>query len=224
MTLMNRLTNALLKTAIRILCKVDDSELKKVPQKGPMIIIANHISFYEAPIIYLYLRPRRTIALAKKELWDSFATRKLMEWWESIPINRGSMDREALRKSFQVLDDGDFFCIAPEGTRSRTGQIQRGKEGTAFIATKKDAPILPVAHFGIENFTKNIKRLRRTPVTFKVGKPFVITEKRRFSAQERQQISDEMMRRLASLLPEHMQGYYKDSIHDEYRFTREVDM
>jgi len=222
MTLMNRIMNSLLKLGIRLLFKVDDSELKQIPQSGPMIIIANHITFYEAPIYYLFLRPRRTIALAKKELWNSFVTRKLMEWWETIPVVRGAMDREAMRKSFQVLDEGNFFCVAPEGTRSRSGKLKQGKAGTAFIAIKKPVPILPIAHYGIQQFSRNIRRLRRTRFVFRVGQPFVIKESRRFSSEERQQITDEMMRRLAQLLPEDMRGYYADSMDEPFICTEEV--
>lgn len=223
MTLANRIGNFLIKGLLHIGCKLDTAELNKLPAKGPMIIITNHISFLEAPILYLFMQPRRTIALGKTELWESFATRTLMNWWECIPVKRGEADRKALKECFAVLDKGDFLCIAPEGTRSPEGTLQRGHAGTSFIAIKKQVPILPVVHIGIENFPKNIKKLKRTPVSIRTGKPFILTlEKQRLNAVERQDITDEMMRRMAVLLPKKNQGYYADKIDLPWKYTREM--
>jgi 1-acyl-sn-glycerol-3-phosphate acyltransferase len=101
----------------------------------------------------------------------------------------------------------------------------QGKAGTSFIAAKSGVPILPIANWGIENYTKNIKRLRRTRVNFKVGTPFVIsTEKKRFSAEERQQITDEMMIRIAELLPESYRGFYAERVGEARQFTADVSL
>ncbi len=224
MTLANRIGNILIKGLMHIACKLDIKELEKVPQKGPMIIIANHISFMEAPILYLFMRPRRTIALGKAELWDSVVTRTLMNWWECIPVRRGEIDMKSIKECFSVLEKGDFLCIAPEGTRSSKGTLNQGQAGTSFIAIKQLVPMLPVVHIGLENFSKNIKRLKRTPVKIRVGKPFtLILEKKRFNSDERQEITDEIMRRIAVLLPKVNQGYYADSMHLPWKYTKEQE-
>lgn len=224
MTLANRISNALLSLVLRITCRLDIQDLKdKVPMEGPMIIVSNHISTLEGPLLYLFMRPRHTIALAKQELWEKSFTRHLMQWWECIPVNREGMDREALNACFSVLDRKDILCIAPEGTRTEDGRLIQGKAGTGFIAFKKKVQILPIANYGIEDFSKNIRRLRRTPVTIKVGKPFIIeSDKRRLNNEERQQVTDEMMLRIAELMPSEYHGFYADKVGSPYIFTKDV--
>jgi 1-acyl-sn-glycerol-3-phosphate acyltransferase len=225
MTLANRIGNVIIKGLLHISCKLDIKELQKIPEKGPMIILANHISFMEAPILYLFMQPRRTIALGKIELWESSASRTLMNWWECIPVRRGEIDMKSIKECFSVLDKGDILCIAPEGTRSPEGTLNRGQAGTSFIAIKKQVPMLPVIHIGLENFSKNIKRLKRTPVKIRVGKPFtLILEKKRFNSDERQEITDEIMRRMAVLLPVENQGYYADTLKLPWKYTKEQDL
>jgi len=225
MTIANRIGNVIIKGLMHISCKLDVKELQNVPKNGPMILLANHISFMEAPILYLFMQPRRTIALGKIELWNSLATRTLMNWWECIPVRRGEIDIKSIKECFSVLDKGDFLCIAPEGTRSPQGILNRGQAGTSFIAIKQKVPMLPVVHIGLENFSKNIKRLKRTPVKIRVGKPFtLILEKKRFNSDERQEITDEIMRRMALLLPVENQGYYADTLHLPWKYTEEQDL
>jgi 1-acyl-sn-glycerol-3-phosphate acyltransferase len=225
MTIANRITNAVLRGIFSLTCKIDRSQFDPVPENGPFILVINHLSALEAPLLYLFLRPRRTIALAKKELWGNAFTRKIMQWWECIPLDRDGMDRQALNEGFRVLKNSDILCIAPEGTRSPDNMLIEGKAGTSFIASKSGVPILPIANWGIEDFTKNIKRLRRTRVHFKVGTPFVIkTDKKRFSAEERQQITDEMMIRIAELLPESYRGFYAERIGEPRQFTADVSL
>jgi 1-acyl-sn-glycerol-3-phosphate acyltransferase len=225
MAIANRITDAILRGIFSLTCRIDWSQLESVPKNGPYILVINHLSTLEAPLLYLFLRPRRTIALAKKELWEHVFTRKIMQWWECIPLNREGMDRQALDRSFNVLQNNDILCIAPEGTRSPENMLIQGKAGTSFIAAKSGVPILPIANWGIENYTKNIKRLRRTRVNFKVGTPFVIsTEKKRFSAEERQQITDEMMIRIAELLPESYRGFYAERVGEARQFTADVSL
>ncbi len=186
-------------------------------------MIVNHVSNLEGPLMYLFMRPRKTIALAKRELWEHPVMRKLMQWWETIPIDRTGMDRAAMDECFAVIKRGDILCLAPEGTRSKHGMLQQGKDGVGYIAGKALVPILPVSHYGIEDFSRNIKRLRRTSVTITVGKPFVIElGGRRLSSDVRQAITDEMMRRLAETLPEAYRGFYADRMDEPYTFTRNM--
>ena len=81
MKISERIVNSLLRGLFRILFKVDTSPLKEVMQEGPAIIISNHISIFEGPLLYVFMQPRPLIALAKKELWDKAVTRYLMNIW-----------------------------------------------------------------------------------------------------------------------------------------------
>mgnify|MGYP001343377025 CR=1 FL=1 len=99
--------------------------------------------------------------------------------------------------------------MAPEGRESVTGALEDGNEGAAFIALKSGAPIVPVVMTGTENerIYGNMKKLRRTPVTFTVGKPFYLEE----SVNRRARLQDgtrQIMEKLASMLPESYRGNY----------------
>ncbi len=221
---MNRIANSIFRGILRTTCRMNQEELNKVPEHGPMIIVTNHINVLEGPLIYLFMRPRDTIAMAKQELWNHGFTKTIMNWWECIPINRGMLDREAMNSCFGILDEGKFLCIAPEGTRSPDGQLIQGKAGSGFIAAKKRVPILPIANCGMESYTKNLKRLRRTNVTIKVGKPFEIDlDKKRLTPDERQGITDEMMIRLAKLMPDSYHGFYASRVDDPLVLTKTIE-
>lgn len=211
MKLSERMINSLLRTFFRLFFRIDRSELSKVPQAGPLLMMVNHTSNLEGPMLYAFLQPRPLHALAKQELWKHKAMAYLMKTWKSIPVDRQNMGRSTMDACFKVLDEKHILAIAPEGTRSRDGNLQEGKGGVAFIAHKKDVPMLPVVVMGFESFSQNIKRLRRTVVTIKVGEVFEIIQKGgRIDADTRQALADEIMLRLAAMMPNEKRGHYKD--------------
>lgn len=203
--------NSLLRTFFRLFFRIDRSELAKVPQAGPLLMMVNHTSNLEGPMLYAFLQPRPLHALAKQELWEQKFMAYLMNMWKSIPVDRQNMGRSTMDACFKVLEDRHILAIAPEGTRSKDGNLQEGKGGVAFIAHKKDVPMIPVAVMGFPSFSKNIKRLRRTVITIKVGEVFEIVQKGgRIDADTRQALADEIMMRLAIMMPHEMRGHYKD--------------
>lgn len=215
--------NWVIRILLRILFRFDAAELKKIPDAGPMLMIVNHVSVFEGPLLYVYMRPRNTIALAKKQLWDHRVTRFLMRIWRTIPVDRGMMDREAMARCFRVLKQGDFLCIAPEGTRSKDGILKKGKEGIAYIASRGHVPIIPVVTYGFEKFKDYAKRCRRTPIGIKVGNPFeIIPQKGRLSSADRQAITSEMMLRMAQLMPSEYRGGYA-KLEAVFHYTRDMN-
>lgn len=211
MKLSERMINSLLRTFFRLFFRIDRSELAKVPQAGPLLMMVNHTSNLEGPMLYAFLQPRPLHALAKQELWEQKFMAYLMNMWKSIPVDRQNMGRSTMDACFKVLEDRHILAIAPEGTRSKDGNLQEGKGGVAFIAHKKDVPMIPVAVMGFPSFSRNIKRLRRTVITIKVGEVFEIVQKGgRIDADTRQALADEIMMRLAIMMPNEMRGHYKD--------------
>ena len=207
----NFIVNSLTRLAIILTVKIDKrsrGELRKVQKNGPALLISNHVSNIEGPVLYSYLRPRNTIALGKEELWKSWATRQMMEAWQCIPITRTGVDRKAIESCKGVLDRGDFLCMAPEGTRSRDGKLRKAKPGITLFS-RPDIPIIPVGIWGLENYGKNLKRLRRTPMNIRIGEPFYPpVSEGRLTGEKRQEQVDYMMSRIAELIPEEYRGYY----------------
>ena len=212
MTFKERVVNTAINLILRITCKIEMEGAEKIPREGPAILITNHTTNLEGPLFYLSLRPRRTRALAKTELWDHFFTRMAMEAWESVRVDRGGMDMKAIRSCFGVLDDGDFLCIAPEGTRSKNGALKKAMPGTTFFASRQGVPVYTMVQWGLLDLKKNMKKLRRTRVHLRCGDPFLIekTGGGKIRAEDREKMADEMMYQLADLLPEELRGYYSD--------------
>jgi 1-acyl-sn-glycerol-3-phosphate acyltransferase len=117
----------------------------------------------------------------------------------------------ALKEALSALEKGYIFGLAPEGTRNYNGKLKRALPGAVIIALHSGAPIIPIAHWGGENFMKNFKRFKRTDFHIRAGKPFRLNvEGVKITGEVRQQIVDEMMVELAKLLPEEYRGEYRD--------------
>lgn len=195
----------------RALCRIDAADLQRVPAQGPLILVSNHINFLEIPLVYTHLQPRPITGFVKSETWDDPFLRHLFNLWEGIPIRRGEPDLAALRKGLEALRQEKIVAISPEGTRSGHGRLQRGHPGVVTFALMSGAPLLPMVYFGGEALYRNLRRLRRTDFTIRVGKPFKLhTGGRKLTRELRQQIADEIMYQLAALLPAEYRGVYAD--------------
>jgi 1-acyl-sn-glycerol-3-phosphate acyltransferase len=203
--------NLTFKALTGLLCRVSAESLERIPERGPLIIVANHVNFIDLPIMYPRVYPRTVTGFAKVETWDNPLMAALFDILEAIPIHRGEVDITALRKALHVLEQGKIIAIAPEGTRSGDGRLRRGKPGVVMLALKSGAPLLPVVYYGGEKLRENIRRLRRTAIHIAVGEPFRIdTHGERITHDVREKMVDEIMYQLAALLPVDYRGYYKD--------------
>jgi 1-acyl-sn-glycerol-3-phosphate acyltransferase len=207
MGLRSAVVNGALNLVFRLLCRIDDAGLRRIPLRGPAVLIANHTSNLEAPLLYVRLRPRATIGLAKAELWRISITRMIMQAWSAIPLHRGRLDRAALARSARVLERGDFLCLAPEGRRSRSGELERGKAGAVWFAAERGVPIYPIAQWGVRTVMAELARGHRPRITIRVGRPFRVAAG--VHGDDLQAATDEMMLQLAQLLPETLRGYYR---------------
>jgi 1-acyl-sn-glycerol-3-phosphate acyltransferase len=203
--------NFILKWLIRAAVRIKDQELVKVPQSGPLIIVANHINFLEVPLLYSHLYPRPLTGWAKVETWKNPFFAWLFNLYNAIPIRRGESDLSALNKAIEAMKNRMIIAVSPEGTRSYVGSLQQGKPGVVLLALRSGAPIQPMAYYGGELFWKKILRLRRTDFVIKVGNPFTIdTHGQSLSRDVRQEITDQIMYQMAALLPPEYRGYYCD--------------
>lgn len=215
-----RVVNWVLRRVFQLVCRIDVEELKKIPSQGPYILVGNHVNFLEAPVLIPHLDPRPVTGVAKRESWKNPLFNFLFNQWEVIPIDRGTVDREAFRLSVEALEQGKMLAIFPEGTRSKDGCLLQGKPGVVALALRSKAPLIPMAFYGYENFWPNLKRLRRTDFHIVVGQPFCINTKgEALSRDTRQVITDEIMCKVAELLPEHYRGYYQDAGKTPYRYV-----
>jgi 1-acyl-sn-glycerol-3-phosphate acyltransferase len=200
-----------IKGVFTLLCRVDDAQLERVPSKGPLILVANHVNFLDVPVLFAHLSPRPVSALVKADNWDHYWARKFFEFCNSIPIHRGEIDFEAFRRAKAVLKDKRIVAIAPEGTRSNDGCLQKGRSGIVLLALRSGAPLQPLVYYGGEKFRTNVSCLRRTDFHIVTGSPFRLNPARAgLDRDVREKITTEIMYQLAALLPPAYRGAYAD--------------
>ena len=184
--------------------------LENIPPTGPAILMINHIAFVD-PFVVLHVAPRQIVPLAKIEVYDYPFVGIFPRMWGVIPVRREEFDRRAIQGALDVLRAGEIILVAPEATRSP--QLQQGKEGVAYLASRSGAPIIPIAIEGTEGFPSLpfLKRWRGPKVHVRFGRPFCFhTSKERLQRDQLRQMTDEAMYLLAAMLPEHRRGVYAD--------------
>jgi 1-acyl-sn-glycerol-3-phosphate acyltransferase len=216
-------TNSI-KGLTHVLCKIHADELKKVPHRGPLIIIANHINFIEVPILYTQLYPRPMVGFVKYESWDNPLLGYLFDLWGGIPVHRGEPDMKAFREGLRALRDGKIFVISPEGTRSGHGRLLQGQPGIAVMALMSGVPILPLVYYGHVELKNDLKKLKRTNFYIKVGCQFsLVPGNVKVTSEIRKEMTTEIMYQLAALLPHEMRGVYSDLGSAKKKYLRFLD-
>ncbi len=201
-------------------CKVEGWE--NFPRKGKVILMINHINFID-PVLVGALAPREVTMMAKREVLDYPFLGFFIRLYGVVPIRRGEIDRKALQSALEALIREQPLLIAPEGTRSHHGRLQKAKDGIAYIALKTDAPILPIAIWGQEKFFQNIKKLRPTEVRIRIGRPFKFVPPPRLERGDLTKMTTEAMYILASLLPPEYRGVYANPEGVNFHYVRFLD-
>jgi 1-acyl-sn-glycerol-3-phosphate acyltransferase len=178
------------------------------PPPGGLIVVSNHLSLIDPPILSACL-DRRITFMAKRELFDHFLLGRLCRWWGAFPVRRGEPDREAYMHALKALEEGGLLGLFPEGTRSKGEGLMHAHMGTAMIAVRSGAPLLPVAITGSERVARFSDIFRRPRIRVHVGQPFALPEAPKPLIRESlEQLSDYIMMRIAELLPPAYQGAY----------------
>lgn len=210
-----KVVNWLLLVIVKLAVRLSIQGIENIPEQGPVLMVSNHLGDADV-LIGFAVTPRPVDALAKVELYDLPILGWLMEQYGVIWIHRGQPDRRALRAALDGLQSNRVIGIAPEGRESLTGSLEEGTGGAAYLALKSGAPILPVTFTGTQNqiIYNNLKRLRRTPVTVMVGKPFSLSRANHWK-EAIQQTTEIIMHALASQLPDEYQGVYAQELEVE---------
>ena len=199
----------------RAVCRLETEGQASVPEKGPLILASNHLHFFDPPLVLAALPYRRITVLVADKWGETWPVSWLLMSVGAIFVRRGEVDREALNKCLAVMEQDGMLGLAPEGTRSRTGTLQRGKPGVAYLATKANVPILPIGISGQNQIFAEWKRLRRPHIVVRIGQPFELQPV--YGRRKGEQLlarSDEVMRRIAALVNEDLRGVYTDSVRE----------
>jgi 1-acyl-sn-glycerol-3-phosphate acyltransferase len=165
----------------------------------------------EVPLVYCLIRRNDVTGLVARKHYQNPFFRWIVNRMNGIWISRNEIDTSALRAARDQLKAGGVLGIAPEGTRSGTGALIKPKTGAAFLADQARVPIIPVGVSGTFQITKEILTLRRPRITVRFGEPFTLPPVDRSDREaELNRNTDEIMCRIAALIPPENRGVYAD--------------
>jgi 1-acyl-sn-glycerol-3-phosphate acyltransferase len=198
---------------MRLIGSIEIIGLENVPDKPTFAIASNHVGRLDIGLVFVGLdRTDFILPLAEKYKKNPF-TRFVGYMMGAIWLDRYNTDFKAIREMMTRIKQGGVLVIAPEGTRSKTGALQEGKPGMAFLAAKAGLSILPAALIGSDDrlVVDNLLHLRRSHFKLIAGEPFVLTPLKSGSRDEQiKEHSDEIMCHIAALLPEEKRGVYSN--------------
>lgn len=195
-----------------------EGDLASIPRTGSIILAANHASNLDPIVMAAVVLPkvrRRFQWLGKKELFDWPILGWVARNGGVHPVDRGAADVEAFRLAKRILDEGYILFVFPEGTRSADGRLQEARDGTAVLALRTDAPILPVGIAGSHGVWPRGQKLPHPGgrVTIRVGTPFRLSEVLPEGTDRRVAkglATTHIMRAIAALLPPDQRGPYAE--------------
>ena len=192
---------------MHLLYRYEITGMENVPEAGATILAINHLHLLDAFAV-MPIVSRQIITLAASKWYNNLIVGSLLRLAGVIFVRRGEVDREALRQCLDVLQGGGLLAIAPEGTRSHTGGLQAAKAGIGYLAARSDAMVVPVAIWGVEHL-REWMHLRKPTCYVTIGRPFRPERPAgKLSSQDLQQMADQVMVRIAELLPPEYRGVY----------------
>jgi len=206
-TLWYRSVRALIRVLFSLLADYQVIGQENVPDAGPLMITINHMSAVDLPAVMAAIPHQATAFAASK--YRRGVRGVLLRSFNVIFVRRGTPDRKALRQALQVLEHGGILGLSPEGTRSPTKALLRGKPGAAFLAVHSDTTILPIGLTGTERLLHEWRHLRRPKIRVVIGKPYKLDASEN-GRRYLQALSDQMMLHIADLLPAEYHGEYAD--------------
>ncbi|MEK6752984.1 MAG: lysophospholipid acyltransferase family protein [Chloroflexota bacterium] len=210
---MKKFLRWLIHAVLKLFVKVEAIGYENLPEKGGFVIAVNHLGFLDAPMAFYALNDLN-IFIPVAEKWEE---NPILKWLgkhlNAIFVDRFNPDLKAMREMIKRMEDGQNLIIAPEGTRARDEKMAQGKPGVAYLASKMQWPIVPVAIVGTEDrlVKGNLKKFKRTPVRLMAGKAFTLPPFPKQNRDEKlQEYTDEIMCRIAVMLPEKYRGFYAE--------------
>jgi 1-acyl-sn-glycerol-3-phosphate acyltransferase len=207
-------TRFFIRLLLRLLARVEIRGRENIPATpGNFVIASNHLGLVDA-LLPFYFLDNSNLVLLVGEKWEKQAVlRWLGKRLNFLFVDRFNPDLKAIRSVITRMRSGEVLVITPEGTRSKVGHLIEGKPGVSYLAAKMGFPLLPVGVTGSFDpvFFGQLKRLRRPKVVVNVG-PLFSLPPLPAESQDREEAlrvdTDEIMCRIAALLPEEGRGVY----------------
>ena len=208
MTLLYQPFRALARFCFNVFGRLEVTGRECVPPYGPLIVVANHVSYNDPPVLVPSMS-RPLDFLGKKELFGNPISRFVMREFRVHPLDRFGTGVDAMRIAIDLLAQDRAVVIFPEGHRSPDHAMRPAKAGAAFLAIKTQAPILPVGIYGTEKFSPKRIALPLCRFHVNIGQPFTPpVMEGRISRDVVNSVQAMIMGRVAALLPEEYRGVY----------------
>ena len=186
--------SVLITSAVRLGYRLRATGRRRIPKRGGVLIVSNHMSSVDPPVVGVVVWPRKLYYMAKVELFRPWALRFVITRTGAFPVRRGESDREAIRMARGILRRGDAMVMFPEGTRSEDGILGAPFPGAGMLALEPGITVVPMALWGT--------KFRFGPVRAVVGEPIDMSDLGSGPRSERARIATErMMDALADLVP-----------------------
>lgn len=186
-----------------------------IPRGRGVMMVSNHVSSADPPILAASIYPRWPKYMAKLELFQKRYFGPIFALSGAFPVKRFEADLAALREAERHLEEGEVLGMFPEGHRSDTGGLMEAYPGTALIALRANPAIVPVAITGSEKLRAGWRVFFQRPnIRIVFGKPFQLDHEGRVTREVVAAATERIMRAIAVQLPASYRGVYRDRFAD----------
>jgi len=208
-----KIARFLIRLLYRLLTSIQVIGEDNIPPAGGIVAVTNHIGRLDPGLVYCLVDRQDIIMLVAEKYRQVAIFRWLTAALDGVWVDRFGADLTALRTCLRRLKQGGALVIAPEGTRSPSGALMKARSGAGYLAAKSGAPIIPTAIVGTEDAVAKarLRRLRRVEVVVRFGVPFRLAATPGLDpAAQLAAYDDEIMCRIAALLPPELRGAYAE--------------
>lgn len=195
-----------------VLSQMEVEGQENAPRQGPLIVVANHFSFLD-PAMMVGIAPWPLEFIGGFRMPNAPPVVKwIPRMWGILPVFRGTGSRAALRSAEIVLNQGGILGIYPEAS-SAHAFLRPARPGTAFLAARTGAQILPIGFDGLTNFFPRLRQGRRPRVRVRIGRPFGpyhVVGRGRERRRQLNEIGHDIMSHIAELIPPESRGHYAE--------------
>jgi len=193
------LIRALALFALRVLCRLQVAGREHVPERGALILAANHVSNVDPVVVACAVR-RKLHFMAKTELFRNPAFGWFLRQLQAFPLSRGQVSPSTLRRSLALLQEGHALLVFPEGTRGDGANLQPARGGAGMLAVRSGCPVVPMYHEGTAEVLPRGGRFPRpAAVRVWIGPPIVFRREVAEHPEPYEALSQQIMEAIAGL-------------------------
>ena len=192
----------LLAVLIRLLFRKQTLGLDNIPPKGGAVLVANHISYIDPPVLATSIPvTRRVYFMAKKELFSIPIFGRIIQALGAFPVQTGTADRRALMHALRILKDQKLLLVFPEGTRNPQLEKKKVYSGGVLLAQKAEVPVIPIGLINTGKILPAGSSIPRFPkLTVNIGKPIKIPPD--LNREQVRELTTELMEKIELLISE----------------------